>query len=59
MDPVIPAFLRQVPLFGALSADACVQLEGRMRRCDFVPQSLIVREGSADDSAFDDVRRAI
>jgi len=23
-----------------------------MRRCDFVPQSLIVREGSADDSAF-------
>jgi type IV pilus assembly protein PilB len=52
MDPVIPAFLHHVPLFSALSADARVHLEGRMRRCDFVPQSLIVREGSADDSAF-------
>ena len=52
MDPVVPAFLHQVPLFSALSADACVHLESRMRRFDFVPQSMIVREGSADDSAF-------
>ena len=52
MDPAIPAFLHQIPLFSALSADARGQLESRMRRCDFVPQSLIVREGSADDSAF-------
>lgn len=52
MDPDTPAFLHQVPLFRALSADACLQLESRMRRRDFVPQSLIVREGSSDGAAF-------
>src|SRR4051812_44104595 len=52
MDSVSPGFLHQVPLFSGLSAEACAHLESRMRRCDFDPQALIVREGSADDSAF-------
>ncbi len=47
-----PGFLHKVPLFSALAPEACVQLESRMRRRDFVPQALIVREGSAEDSAF-------
>lgn len=52
MDPDTPAFLHQVPLFSALSAEGCLQVESFMHRRDFVPQSLIVREGSSDGAAF-------
>ena len=44
--------LSDVPLFAGLSPADCAMLEQRMQRCDFVPQSVIVREGSAGDAAF-------
>jgi type IV pilus assembly protein PilB len=44
--------LRDVPLFAALSPDDCARFEQRMRRCDFVPQAVVVREGAADDAAY-------
>ena len=44
--------LNDVALFAGLSAADCALLEQRMLRCDFVPQSVIVREGSAGDAAF-------
>src|SRR5581483_12471549 len=40
------------PLFAGVPAAARAQLESRMRRVDFVPQTTIVREGAAGDSAF-------
>ena len=52
MNPSIPSFLHQVPFFSALSAEACGLLESRTRRRDFLPQSLIVREGTSDGAAF-------
>lgn len=52
MNPASPSFLHQVPFFSALSAEACALLERRMRRRDFLPQSTIVREGSADGAAY-------
>ena len=42
----------RLPLFGDVSPDALARLEHRMRRREFAPRSVIVREGSADDSAF-------
>ncbi|MDP2053884.1 MAG: ATPase, T2SS/T4P/T4SS family [Acidobacteriota bacterium] len=52
MNPASPSFLHQVPFFSALSAEACALLERRTRRRDFLPQSTIVREGSADGAAY-------
>ena len=44
--------LSAVPLFAGLQPLECAALEQRMQRCDFAPQSVIVREGSAGDAAF-------
>ncbi len=52
MSAEIPPFLQQVPLFSALTAGDRTELERCMGRRDFVPQSLIVREGSSDGAAF-------
>jgi type IV pilus assembly protein PilB len=52
MDSSAPAFLHRVPLFAGLPPAALVDIEQRMRRREFLPQSVIVREGSAGDSAF-------
>ena len=52
MNPTTPAFLHQVPFFSGLTPEACAQLETRTRRCDFAPQSMIVREGSTDGAAY-------
>jgi type IV pilus assembly protein PilB len=52
MNPDTPSFLHQVPFFSPLSAEARGLLESRMRRRDFLPQSLIVREGTSDGAAF-------
>jgi type IV pilus assembly protein PilB len=52
MNPATPSFLHQIPFFSAIPAEVSVHLERRMRRRDFVPQSLIVREGSSDGAAY-------
>ncbi len=52
MNPANPSFLHQVPLFSVLPAEALGHLERRTKRRDFVPQSLIVREGSSDGAAY-------
>src|SRR5262245_30317517 len=44
--------LHRLPLFSALTPEDCARLEQRMRVREFLPQAVIVREGSADDSAF-------
>jgi type IV pilus assembly protein PilB len=44
--------LSDVPLFAGLQPLERAALEQRMQRCDFVPQSVIVREGSAGEAAF-------
>jgi len=44
--------LSDMPLFAGLSPAECAEFEQRMKRCDFAPQSTIVREGSAGDAAF-------
>ncbi len=46
------ALLKPLPLFAALPLADCARIERRMHRRDFLPQSIIVHEGSADDSAF-------
>lgn len=46
------SFLQQLPLFAGLSATDRATVEQRMRRREFVPQAVIVRQGSADDPAF-------
>ncbi len=46
------SFLSRLPLFSDVSPDTLARLEHRMRRREFAPRSVIVREGSADDSAF-------
>ena len=48
----MPSFLSRLPLFAGLSPADCAQLEPRMRRRDFAPQAVIVREGTAADAAF-------
>jgi type IV pilus assembly protein PilB len=45
-------FLSEVPLFAALSASSVEELERRMPVREFAPQTMIVREGDAGDSAF-------
>ncbi len=47
-----PSLLGRLPLFTEVSSDALARLEHRMRRREFAPRSVIVREGTADDSAF-------
>ena len=44
--------LDNASLFAGVPPAARAQLESRMRRVDFVPQAVIVREGAAGDSAF-------
>src|SRR5947207_5743786 len=44
--------LADLPLFAGLSAADRAEFEQRMQRCDFVPQSVIVREGGAGDAAY-------
>src|SRR5688572_4666214 len=44
--------LGDAPLFAGLSAADCAEFEQRMQRCDFAPQSMIVREGGAGDAAY-------
>ena len=46
------SFLSRLPLFTDVSADTLARLEHRMRRREFAPRAVIVREGSSDDSAF-------
>jgi CRP-like cAMP-binding protein len=46
------SLLSRVPLFTDVSPDALSRLEHRMRGREFAPRTVIVREGSADDSAF-------
>ena len=45
-------FLSRLPLFADVSAETLARLEHRMRRREFAPRAVIVREGSSDDSAF-------
>ena len=52
MDSGAPSFLRKVPLFADISPEVLARLEHRMRRREFAPSAVIVREGSAEDSAF-------
>jgi type IV pilus assembly protein PilB len=44
--------LHRLPLFSALSAEECARLQERMTVRDYLPQAVIVREGSEDDAAF-------
>ena len=46
------SFLGHLPLFAGLSPADRAQLEQRMPRREFAPQSVIVREGAAADAAF-------
>ena len=46
------SFLSRLPLFADVSAETLARLEHRMRRREFAPRAVIVREGSTDDSAF-------
>src|SRR5262245_27411222 len=50
MEP--QSVLQSLPLLDGLSSAQCAALERRMPRRDFIPQTIIVREGTADDSAF-------
>jgi type IV pilus assembly protein PilB len=47
-----PSLLSRLPLFTEVAPDALARLEHRMRRREFAPRTVIVREGTADDSAF-------
>ena len=44
--------LGDMPRFAGLSPAECAEFEMRMKRCDFAPQSTIVREGGEGDAAF-------
>jgi CRP-like cAMP-binding protein len=46
------SFLSRLPLFADVSPDTLARLEHRMRRREFAPRAVIVREGSSDDAAF-------
>jgi type IV pilus assembly protein PilB len=48
----MPSFLSGLPLFAGLTPADCAQLEQRMPRREFAPQTVIVREGTAADAAF-------
>ena len=45
-------FLQRIKLFSALSVDECQQVVKRMKRRDFLPNQLIVREGAPGNSMF-------
>lgn len=45
-------FLQRIKLFSALSADECQHVVKRMKRRDFPPQMMIVREGQPGSSMF-------
>jgi type IV pilus assembly protein PilB len=45
-------FLQKIRLFSALSAEDCQHVVTRMKRRDFPPQSIIVREGQPGTSMF-------
>ncbi|MDQ3068180.1 MAG: Flp pilus assembly complex ATPase component TadA [Acidobacteriota bacterium] len=46
------ASLSDVPLFAGLSPADCLEIEQRLTRRDFAPQTVILREGAAGDAAF-------
>jgi len=46
------SFLSRLPLFADVSSETLTRLEHRMRRREFAPRAVIVREGTNDDSAF-------
>jgi type IV pilus assembly protein PilB len=46
------SFLSRLPLFADVSPETLERLEHRMRRREFAPRAVIVREGSSDGSAF-------
>jgi type IV pilus assembly protein PilB len=46
------SFLNRLPLFAGLARADCLHLEERMPRREFAPGAVVVREGSAADSAF-------
>jgi type IV pilus assembly protein PilB len=46
------ALIGELPLFSGLSAAEASDLESRMRRREFAPQQIIVREGGPGDAAF-------
>src|SRR3954463_7582669 len=45
-------FLQRIKLFSALSAQECQEVVKRMKRRDFPPQMVIVREGQGGNSMF-------
>src|SRR5437868_9601069 len=45
-------FLQRIKLFSGLSADECGEVVKRMKRRDFPPNQLIVREGAPGNSMF-------
>jgi type IV pilus assembly protein PilB len=45
-------FLQRIQLFSGLSAEECAEVVKRMKRRDFPPSQLIVREGSPGNSMF-------
>ncbi len=45
-------FLQRIKLFSALSVDDCQQVVKRMKRRDFLPNQIIVREGAPGNSMF-------
>jgi CRP-like cAMP-binding protein len=45
-------FLSRLPLFADVAPETLARFEHRMRRREFAPRAVIVREGSSDDSAF-------
>ena len=46
------SFLSRLPLFADVSPDTLARFEHRMRRREFPPKAVIVREGTTDQSAF-------
>jgi len=46
------ASISELPLFSALTPRQCQELESRMRRREYTPQQIIVREGGPGDAAF-------
>src|SRR5512147_479442 len=45
-------FLQRIKLFSALGVDECQQVVKRMKRRDFPPNQIIVREGAPGNSMF-------
>jgi CRP-like cAMP-binding protein len=51
-DNKIDHFLQRIKLFSALSYDDCQQVVKRMKRRDYPPSTMIVREGTPGTSMF-------